>query len=164
MKKIKSGTPLIILGVIIVFIVFLLFTKPTETITSQTEVDTETEKAFSPSLKVPTQVSSNLISVESAMLEKPGFIAVYKTMEKELPDENNFRGVSGILEGSQANIEIPLREESAEGDSYSVVIHIDDGDKLFEFPGDDQPDSFSDGTVNYVRTTIGAASPKNAGE
>ena len=79
-------------------------------------------------------------------------------MDKNVPDETNFRGVSSVLEGSQENIKVPLTEPTKAGDIYTVIIHVDDGDKIFEFPGDDEPSTFGDGTVNFVRTTIAAPS------
>ena len=49
-------------------------------------------------------------------------------------------------------------EASKEGETYSVIIHVDDGDGIFEYPGDDLPSTFKDATLNYVRITIATPS------
>ena len=151
MKFNKSFLSLFSLGIIIVAAFFLLFTQPSDTV--QTQVADPSE-VFVPTLHVSEQNASDSIIVDAAQFDKPGFIAAFKTMEKGIPDESNFKGVTGILEGNQQNIKIPLTEKSSPDDIYSIIIHVDDGDKIFEFPGDDKPSVFKDGTVNYVRTRI----------
>ena len=151
MKLKKSFLSLFSLGLLIVAVIFLLFTSPTDTVQTQTSDPSE---VFVPTLHVSQQEASDSIIVDAAQFDKSGFIAAFKTMEKGMPDESNFKGVTGILEGNQQNIKIPLTEKSSPGDTYSIIIHFDDGDKIFEFPGDDKPSVFKDGTVNYVRTLI----------
>jgi hypothetical protein len=155
MRNIKKGFPFILFIIFILVVFLLLFTKPQDPSTVNQDAK---NKIFSPTLTVESQEPSNSILVKKATLDKPGFIAAFKTMDKNIPDESNFAGVSGIIDGTKENIQVPLRETAKEGETYTVIIHVDDGDGIFEFPGDDQPSSFEDGTVNYVRTTIATPS------
>lgn len=155
MKSFKKGLPFLLSLLAIVLVVFLLFTKPqNQTVISNDQIS----EVFAPTLTVEPQLPSDSIFVTNAVLDKPGFIAVFKTMDKTVPDETNFSGVSGLLEGDQEVVQVPLTTPSIEGDTYSVIIHVDDGDGIFEFPGDDMPSAFADGTVNYIRTTIATPS------
>jgi hypothetical protein len=150
----KSFSPaLVLLLTSIVF--FLLFTKPQDSIISPPDQNSE---IYLPTLSLDPQEPSGSITVSSATLDKPGFIAAFKTMDKNIPDGDNFSGVTGLMEGKNENIEIPLREASKEGETYSVIIHVDDGDGIFEYPGDDLPSTFKDATLNYVRITIATPS------
>lgn len=155
MKSFKKGLPFLFSFFAIVIVVFLLFTKPQN---QDVIPNDQISEVFAPTLTVEPQLPSDSILVTSAVLDKPGFIAAFKTMDKNIPDETNFSGVSGLLEGDHATVQVPLTTPSREGDTYSVIIHVDDGDGIFEFPGDDMPSAFADGTVNYVRTTIATPS------
>lgn len=159
MKIIKSLGFFLLLSLFTLFVVVLLFTAPAENVKQDNKDTNNTQNNYKPTLTIIPQKASDSIIVSSAVLDKPGFIAAYKTMEKGIPDEKNFQGVSALLNGEQKDIKIPLKEKSNPGDIYSVIIHVDDGDSLFEFPGDDRPSAFSDGSVNYVKTIIQSTDP-----
>lgn len=155
MRSFNKALPFLLSFLAIVVIVFILFTKPQNSTTIPNDT---TSEVSSPTLTVNAQGASASILINNATLDKPGFIAAFKTVDNNMPDETNFSGVSGLLEGIHQNIEVPLTTPSVEGETYTLIVHVDDGDGIFEFPGDDQPSTFSDGTVNYVRTTIATAS------
>ncbi len=155
MRSLKKVLPVFTFVCAILVIVLLLFTQPQDPTSVSNEANGE---VFTPTLTIDPQEPSESILVSNATLEKPGFISAFKTMNSNTPDETNFSGVSGLIEGSQENIQVPLTTPSIEGETYTVIIHVDDGDGIFEFPGDDSPSTFADGTANYVRTTIATPS------
>lgn len=160
MKNVRKILPYSAVLVVILLILFLLFTQPQDP-SKLNQEKKESGEVYTPTLTVKSQNPSDSILVQSATLEKSGFIAAFKTMGNNMPDESNFAGVSSILEGTKQNIQVPLTEPAKEGDTYTVIVHVDDGDKIFEFPGDDQPSSFPDGSVNYVTTTIATPSAQS---
>lgn len=79
--------------------------------------------------------STTIITVASARLTKPGFIALYRTNNNE---ETEYIGHSDLLQpGSYTNVLIQASSPVARKQVVTAVLHEDDGDGVFEFPVSD---------------------------
>lgn len=63
-------------------------------------------------------------------------------------------GRSGLIEDSQKMLEISLDVDLMKGDVVYVMLHKDDGDGEYEFPGDDAPARDANGDVVVKKVMI----------
>ncbi len=88
-----------------------------------------------PSLTVSDQVMrNNEVSIDSVYLDEPGYVVIHR-------DDNGSPGAvighSELISGEREDLKV-----SVSGDITSTVhpmLHFDDGDEMYEFPGDDGP-------------------------
>ncbi len=120
----------------------------TGTITEATPVSSPSSVATTPAPRTsvpatPQSSSINLLDAESgtmvtvatARLAKPGFIAIYRTNSNE---RTELIGRSSLLSpGSYTNLLIQVDAPVAWKQVITAVIHADDGDGVFEFPVSD---------------------------
>jgi hypothetical protein len=77
----------------------------------------------------------NTISVPRATLLQPGYIVIYRINSN---GETSLAGKSGLLEaGTHTNIDIQLAATAIYRQALVAVLHGDDGDGKFEYPGAD---------------------------
>ena len=80
---------------------------------------------------VAEQAPSRTLSVALVRLEKPGFVAVH---EDDAGAVGGILGASGLLPaGETNNLEsIPLSRLTRDGETLYVMLHLDDGDGVFD--------------------------------
>ncbi|KXK08640.1 MAG: hypothetical protein UZ21_OP11001000631 [Microgenomates bacterium OLB22] len=93
-----------------------------------------TQKVSDP-LIVHDQFAVDDLLVKSVTMEKPGYIALHMSFEGK---PGSVIAHSPLLEiGQQKDVVILLTEPIATGTALFAMIHEDDGDGVWEFPGDD---------------------------
>lgn len=94
------------------------------------------------------------VTVRTAEFLRPGFIAVYR-----LDDEGiiYLSGRSDLLDvGRHENIIIPLDQPLKDTESVGAVPHLDDGNSVFEFPGNDRAAAINGADI-YDVSVVNAA-------
>jgi hypothetical protein len=77
------------------------------------------------------------IMVDYVLLERRGFVGIHGQIDGK-PGE--VIGVSSLLEaGETENVNVTLKREVQEGEILFAILHKDDGDGEFSFPGPDTP-------------------------
>lgn len=80
---------------------------------------------------------SEIVIAESVILQSPGYVVIH------LDDEGRPGAVVGnselLDEGQHENVDVEIVSELAEGEIIYAMLHRDDGDGEYEFPGDDLP-------------------------
>jgi plastocyanin len=107
------------------------------------------------SVSVSNQKVDNIIIVSSARLEVAGYIAVHE-------DKNGAPGpVIGnsalLTTGSYNDVSVTLKRATKVGESLYAMLHKDNGDGVYKFPGDDLPVTDDAGKVVLAKFTITAA-------
>jgi len=104
------------------------------------------------SVSVPDQAGGTEIYIEKVSLEVPGYVVVHRSEDGK---PGAAIGVSELLpEGEISNLIISLDEEAVEGDVLFAMLHSDDGDGEFTFPGSDVPILDDEGNIVMVRFSI----------
>ncbi|KKU55505.1 hypothetical protein A3H89_01405 [Candidatus Amesbacteria bacterium RIFCSPLOWO2_02_FULL_48_11] len=93
--------------------------------------------AVTSSLYVEDQFPAGFVMVERVRLVKPGYVAVHQVDEDGNP--GRVLGVSGLVSGEKRDVRVNLIEAGKEGEELAAMLHIDDGDGQFSFPGPDGP-------------------------
>ena len=120
---------LIILVIIAGFLLFNAFLKE-NVIEQEVQKEIVTDKETTQSLVVPEQAGGNEIFIERAVLSNAGYVVIHR--EKD-GDPGEIIGVSEFLpEGTRENFLMSIDEEAVEGDTLFAMIHIDDGDGVFD--------------------------------
>lgn len=95
------------------------------------------------------------IIVDYVLLENKGFVGIHGQIDGK-PGE--VVGVSDLLEtGETENVNVTLKREIEEGEILFAILHKDDGDGEFSFPGPDTP--ITDDYKNIIMSMfkVGAA-------
>ena len=96
-----------------------------------------------PSVAVDEQkVENDNVVVTRLFLDKPGYIVIHKVADG---NPGAVIGNSGILNGVNSNVNVGISDYENENELIAM-LHYDDGDGNYEFPGDDTPTT-SDGKV-----------------
>jgi len=104
------------------------------------------------SVSVPDQAGGTEIYIENVSLEAPGYVVVHRSEDGK---PGAVIGASELLpKGDTANLIISLDEEVVEGDILFAMLHSDDGDGEFTFPGPDVPILDDEGNIVMVRFSI----------
>jgi len=120
-------------------------------IEQEEQVDEVMEEVIVPSISVPEQAGGANVFIGSATLPDGGYVVIHKDLEGK---PGAIIGISEFLsEGTTSNFLIDLDEEAVDGDSLFAMLHIDDGDRSFAFPGADIPVANIEG--NIVLTKFG---------
>jgi hypothetical protein len=76
------------------------------------------------------------ITINSVSFENPGYVVVF-TDKEGMPNKVFAR--SEILTGVYSDVSIDLPRNISEGEIFYAVLFADNGDSVFEVPGDDVP-------------------------
>lgn len=81
-------------------------------------------------LIIPEQAGGNEIFIESAVLQSDGYVVIHGEENNEIGE---IIGVSEFLSaGTKTNFLMGIDEEVVEDDILFAMIHIDDGDSIFD--------------------------------
>jgi len=141
---------LLILGIISVFIISACAQQPvpvqpatqpsviSATPSEQVEVETK------PSIAVDEQkVENDNVVVTSVFLDKPGYIVIHKVADGK---PGAVAGNSGLLDGKNSDVIVKVSDYENENELFAM-LHYDDGDSNYEFPGDDIPTKVDDKVI-----------------
>ncbi|MFQ6011048.1 MAG: hypothetical protein ACE5KG_02630 [Nitrososphaerales archaeon] len=90
-----------------------------------------------PSIGVSDQpVRNGTIVIDTLFLDKPGYVVMHKVNEEGKP--GMVIGHTGLLEG--LNMQVPVSITDYLGETELIaMLHYDDGDGNYQFPGADAP-------------------------
>ncbi|MEK7203487.1 MAG: hypothetical protein AAB627_00170 [Patescibacteria group bacterium] len=100
---------------------------------------------------VAEQAPSKTVSVAVVQFEKPGFVVIHEEANEK---PGKILGASVLLsKGETKNVLVRLSRMTADGETLYAMLHLDDGDRVFE-PGKDYPaeDSLGGGPVMTIFT------------
>ncbi len=89
--------------------------------------------------------------VDKAYLSSKGYIVVHEAKDGK---PGPVIGNSELVEGSVEGVSIMLKRALKEGETVFVMLHKDDGDGEYEFPGDDAPVKTADGKVVVKKVMV----------
>jgi len=100
-----------------------------------------------------TDYSAGLIvTVAKVVLSKPGYVVVH---EDASGTPGAVLGNSKYLaSGESTDVVVPLSRESTGGEVLFAMLHTDDGDRNYDFPGDDLPTKNEEGNAVLMQFTV----------
>jgi len=140
---------LLILGIISVFLISACAqqpepAQPTPQPAIVTPAPTEEVAETKPSIAVDEQkVKDDHIVVTRLFLDKPGYVVIHKVADGK---PGPVIGNSELLNGENSNVEVKVSDYENENELIAM-LHYDDGDSDYEFPGDDTPTKVDDKVV-----------------
>lgn len=103
------------------------------------------------SILAKNQTGAETIVIDSAALEKDGFVVIHTATKDGKPGE--VVGHSELLKkGESKNIEILLDESSKKGESYIAMLHFDEGDG--DYGDEDEASVLKDSQGNEAQIKI----------
>lgn len=158
MKKIATA------GLVLLFIAsaayYLIQSKRTTVITSKSD---EAEGPFIENTRAPSETNSVAISdytpgqtvtLYTVVLEKPGYVMIHEDDGSGKPGAGI--GNSPLLPaGESSNVKVALLRPSVDGETLYAMLHTDDGDGVFGFPGPDAPLKDKQGDIIMMNYTVG---------
>lgn len=86
---------------------------------------------------VAEQAPSKTVSVAVVRLEKPGFVVIHEDTNAA---PGKILGASSLLmaDETEDSLQIALSRSTVDGETVYVMLHLDDGDKVFD-PTKDKP-------------------------
>jgi len=97
-----------------------------------------------PSIAVEEQkVENDNVVVTRLFLDKPGYVVIHKVADGK---PGAVIGNSGLLDGENSNINVKVTDYENENELIAM-LHYDDGDGSYEFPGDDIPTKVDDKVI-----------------
>lgn len=87
----------------------------------------------SDTIAVSTQIPGDYVTIDNVFLSQPGFIDIHESTSNGQPGKSV--GVSGLL-GVGAKQDLEVKATIKPGAKYFAVIHVDDGDKKYNYPAD----------------------------
>ncbi len=97
-----------------------------------------------------SQESGKMIMVDKAMIPA-GYVVVHAEKDGK---PGPVIGRSELIQGSVENLSVDLDSAVEAGDTVFVMLHVDDGDGEYEFPGDDTPARDANGDVVVKKVMI----------
>jgi len=138
---------LLLLGLISIFLVSACTQQPEPAQpTTQPAVIEPAEQVAEtkPSIAVGEQkVKNDNIVVTRLFLDKPGYIVIHKVTDGK---PGSVIGNSELLDGVNSNINVKVLDYENENELIAM-LHYDDGDGNYEFPGDDAPTKVGEAVV-----------------
>lgn len=95
--------------------------------------DEDPQTPTSDTIAVSTQIAGDSVIIDNVFLSKPGFIDIHEATSAGQPGKSV--GVSGYL-GTGAKQDLTINAQIVAGAKYFAVVHVDDGDKKYNFPSD----------------------------
>jgi len=108
--------------------------QPTAPVPAPKEIVVETKEPF---ITVDEQkVENDVVNIARLYLDKSGYVVIHKVADGK---PGAVIGNSEIIrEGTYTNVGVKISEYENENDLIAM-LHYDDGDNTYEFPGDDSP-------------------------
>jgi len=141
---------LLIFGIISIFLISACAQQPgpvqpttqptiiTPAPTDQVVVETK------PSIAVDEQkVKNDDVVVTRLFLDKPGYVVIHKVVDGK---PGPVIGNSELLDGENSNVNVKVVDYENENELIAM-LHYDDGDSDYEFPGDDTPTKVDEAVV-----------------
>ena len=136
---------LLILGMISIFLISACAQQPEPVQpTTQPAVIEPAEQVAEtkPSITVNEQkVEGDNVVIARLFLDKPGYIVIHKVVDGK---PGAVIGNSELLDGENSNINVKVANYENE---LIAMLHYDDGDGNYEFPGDDTPTKVDDKVI-----------------
>jgi hypothetical protein len=88
-------------------------------------------------IEVFDQEDDGTVTISRVTLVKPGFVIIHKANAQGRPA--TVIGHSDLLKGENTNVNIELNEPVSAGDLLFAILHVDDGDGVYNFPQSDPP-------------------------
>lgn len=108
---------------------------PVETLKEQTSPTNSPGQ--SSSIETESQIAGSTVLVKSVVFQAAGFVAIHKDTDGA---PGPVVGVSALLTiGSHSAVTIAVDPALEEGKKYYAMLHSDDGDGVYRFPGADAP-------------------------
>lgn len=98
------------------------------------------------------QPAGTQVTVDSASLVNSGYIVIHRADAAGKPGK--VIGNSRVMIGDLENIVINLTESVSAGDQLFAMLHTDDGDQQYEFPGPDEPTKDDQGNIVLSKFSI----------
>ena len=90
-----------------------------------------------PSIQVSDQViSADTVTIDTLFLDKAGYVVIHKVTEEGKPGP--VIGYSALLNGSNENVAVKISDHDGL-QALFAMLHYDDGDGSYQFPGPDKP-------------------------
>jgi len=149
---------LLILGIISIFLISACAQQPTpaQPTTQPSVIESAEEVAETkPSITVDElKIENDNIVITRLFLDKPGYVVIHKVVDGK---PGLVIGNSELLDGVNSNVNIKVSNYEDENELIAM-LHYDDGDRSYEFPGDDTPTT-ADGKVVLQKFTLLETSP-----
>ena len=147
-----------IVAVIIIIVLGIFFLGNDRSVPVDTSTDEDTGAITSAvpanSISPTLQNEGAVATIDFALLGETGYVVVHRATEDDTP--GTVIGNSELLpEGSLEDITITLSEDIADGDVLFFMLHRDDGNGTYEFPGPDTPITTTDGRPITTRVVVG---------
>ena len=98
----------------------------------------------SASLTVSDQsLDGSQVTIDAFFLDKPGYVVIHKEADGK---PGPVIGNSELVSGANRNLKVTIDETQA-GTRIFAMLHYDDGDSTYEFPGPDAPVTLEDAVV-----------------
>ncbi|MCH7640959.1 hypothetical protein IID22_02005 [Patescibacteria group bacterium] len=94
------------------------------------------------------------VTVSMVVLSKPGYVVVH--MDTDGKPGAVIGNSKYLASGESSNVVVTLSRASTGGEVLYAMLHTDDGDGTYAFPGDDLPTKDEDGNVVLMKFTVGA--------
>lgn len=150
----------LVVGAVIVLLVLMLLVrgrqKPVSDQMSQTDTPGTSEAMLSSTnyVLVSDFAEGKTVNVSSVLLDKPGYVVIH---EDDGGTPGDVIGKSLLIpSGETQNIAIELDRNGVKGEMLYAMIHIDDGDGQYQFPGSDIPLQDESGYIGMMIFTVGA--------
>lgn len=96
--------------------------------------------------------AGELVTVDSVVLSKPGYVVVH--MEADGAPGAVIGNSVYLPSGQSSNVVVPLSRTSTGGEVLYAMLHTDNGDGVYAFPGDDLPTKDEGGNVVLMKFTV----------
>lgn len=131
-----TGAIIIILIIVIAVVLIRQNRSQPTALSSPSPIETQVTIKDS-SILVSNQPSGESVSIDSATLVNPGYIVIHEQKDGEL---GPVIGNSPLFEaGTFENVSVDLDRLSIAGETLYAMLHDDDGNAQYEFPGADVP-------------------------
>jgi len=122
-----------------------------DTVSESMEEPVVAEPVVTDGVLASNQAAGDIVAVESAVFTKPGYIVIHQDAEGS---PGPVIGNSDLLSGSNQNVSVTLSRASLVGENLYAMLHFDNGDGVYEFPGDDLPARDAEGNVVLMKFSI----------
>lgn len=147
----KDNLMMWVVGAVIVIAIIVILlatrTRSTQPVVLATPSPTATAAATvaDSTVVVVNQKASSSVKIDQAALVKPGYIVIHEQKDGELgPTIGNSQLYQA---GTFENVTVELSRPAVSGETLYAMLHDDDGNGVYEFPGPDAPTQNAAGQV-----------------